>query len=270
MSALFEDIEPLALPRHRDKAIRLNSDYRFAAAQSVAALSTREFAFAAPHLPIVFARRGEDVTPVALLGLAEGLNAQVSESGEWLAGYIPAVLRMHPFAIVRVAGDDGKTMLGVAGKAVVAAGTEGAVPVFQDDGTPAETIVATQKFAAEIGKAASATEAFCKRLQGLDLFAPLGIRAKGAGGRVFNVTGFLTIPRERLAALDPADLHALLQQGYLEAIWLHIFSLRQLRTVAERSGSAIDHEHAAEKVAEDTDEPGQISFRRSTWPDRLS
>jgi len=267
MSALFENIEPLAMPRHRDKAVRLNRDYRFTANQSVAALSAREFGYAAPHLPILFARRGETVSPVALLSLIEGRNAQVSDTGQWLAGYIPAIFRLHPFAIVRVEGGDDKAMLGVTGSALVAEGTEGSVPIFLPDGKPSETIAATQKFAAEVGQAAALTEAFCKRLQALDLLAPLGIRAKGTGGQVFNVTGFLTVSRERLAALDPADLHALMKEGFLEPIWLQIFSLRQLRALAERSGSGIEHEAEADG---DTDEPGQASFRRTTWPGRLS
>lgn len=268
MSALFEDIQPLSLSAHREQAVLLNRDYRFALAQNVAAIATREFAMAAPHMPILFARRGEGVSPVVVLGLVEGQNALVSDGGEWQGGYIPAALRLHPFAIVRVAGGDGRAMLGVTGRALVAAGTEGSLPIVGADGKLSPEIENTQKFAADVGRAAALTQTFCQRLQSLDLLAPLRIQARAQGGRVFNVNGFLTISRERLAALDPGTLHALMQEGFLEAVWLQLLSLRQLRNLAERSGSALDD--AARDEAGDTDEPGQISFRRSTWSGRLS
>ena len=54
---------------------------------------------AVPAMPIGFIERGGHYSPVALMGLTKEANVFVGPAGQWLGGYVPAVLRTYPFRL---------------------------------------------------------------------------------------------------------------------------------------------------------------------------
>lgn len=92
---------PLEPERYAIKRWRPISNFSFAARDSTCVLTIQEIANVAGNLPIAFLRGDSGVTPVALMGLRPDQNLCVSAEGEWLAVYLPAVYRCHPFKLVQ-------------------------------------------------------------------------------------------------------------------------------------------------------------------------
>lgn len=45
----------------------------------------------------LFVRNGEQIAPVAMLGLRDGENLFIDDAGKWLGEYVPAYVRRYPF-----------------------------------------------------------------------------------------------------------------------------------------------------------------------------
>lgn len=77
------------------------TDYRHAQAEHVVAVTAPEVSRIAAHLPMAFIRREDGSAQlVALLGLEAGVNHCLDEDSSWKAGYVPALLRAHPFRML--------------------------------------------------------------------------------------------------------------------------------------------------------------------------
>ncbi len=63
-------------------------------------VSVTEAPGAALDLPLVFTRNGQgNLSLMALLSLEKGNNVHVGPKGLWMGGYMPVVVRAHPFAL---------------------------------------------------------------------------------------------------------------------------------------------------------------------------
>ncbi len=99
---------PLNKNDHKEKKIKSgNRNFAFAADTNSVILAGVEFSEAGKEYPIVFAQAGENVIPVALLGLRNAENLYVDEAGNWDARYIPAFVRRYPFVLAEI-GDAGQ------------------------------------------------------------------------------------------------------------------------------------------------------------------
>src|SRR5512145_3456925 len=82
---------------HLGLSVKRRVDFGFARGANAVPLAGSEFYAAQRHYPIVFTRDAP-AAPLAIVGLRDGRNAYVDESGHWLAGaYIPAYVRRYPF-----------------------------------------------------------------------------------------------------------------------------------------------------------------------------
>ena len=81
----YERPVPLSNQKHADWRLKL-SEKRFEFAKSInsVVLAGIEFVEASKDYPIVFAEAGEQLVPVALLGLRDTGNIYVDAEGNWL------------------------------------------------------------------------------------------------------------------------------------------------------------------------------------------
>ena len=193
-----------------------------------------EFAIASREYPIVFLRRGEGVAPVAILGLAEGENLFVSGDGDWQASYIPAFLRLYPFVMANVAETD-RMLLGIASDHP-GLNTEGRGFGLFEDGEPSKLIQDAQEFAKRFAEQSKLTERFSAEIEKLDILTPIGVKMKGPDAAERAVGGMYVVDRKKLSDLDDAVLHGMVKSGALEAIYLHLSSVQNLRDLAKRLG----------------------------------
>ena len=73
-----------------------------------------------------------------------------------------------------------------------------------------------------------------RRLEQLELLAPMAARFKLPSGEKAQLTGFMTIDREKLNALPGDKLAELAKSGALELMYVHLQSLRNLDRVLSR------------------------------------
>jgi hypothetical protein len=98
------NIVPLDKGRHAGKGWLRPVGYDFAAGDTLIPLSGSEFSHAVAAMPVGFIERGGRYTLVALTGLTKEANAFVGPGGQWLGGYVPAILRGYPFSLGRSEG----------------------------------------------------------------------------------------------------------------------------------------------------------------------
>ena len=232
---------------HSHWSIKPVDSYEFARETNSIYLMAVEMVLAAKHYPIVFAKQGDSVAPIALLGVEDKQNNFVGKDGKWLADYIPAYVRRYPFIPAlteqREEGDDEKLVLciddafeGLNREGVV----EGAVQnsdelaLFESDGTPApitqQAIALLQSYHSENSR----TLEFCKLLEesGLLEEAQLNIEVKSAeegDDKQKTLNGFMRINPEKFTSLSGETLAKLRDSQALELIYAHFQSLTKIQ-----------------------------------------
>ena len=244
-SALFRAPEPLDPASHAALRIAPLRDYSIAARMHAVFVAATEIPEAALDFPIVFVHSGEldaagapVVSPVALLGLAQGENLYV-EGSRWQARYVPAFLRRYPF----VSGRRGP-MIDMAWNGLSPIDGE---PLYDEAGRPTPTLAAALDFLARFEAEALRTRAFTARLAALDRLQPLRADATLPDGQTLSVEGFRVVDEERLRALPDAAVLELHRSGMLVLAHMQRASLAHLprlvemkarREARQRSGEA--------------------------------
>ena len=106
--SLHKKIVALDRIKHRDLKLDLNTrDLSTVNTLNAFFVAGTEFSDACKEFPVVWVAAGNDdagkpqVAPIAVFGLQAGQNLCVDANG-WRVRYVPAVLRLFPFALARV------------------------------------------------------------------------------------------------------------------------------------------------------------------------
>ncbi|HWU78195.1 MAG TPA: SapC family protein [Rhodanobacter sp.] len=190
-----------------------------------------EFRSVQAHYPIVFHKAPDErFQPVALFGFREGQNLFLHEA-QWQAGYIPLAVARQPFLI----GKDGQ------GSQVMyidldspRVGTTQGEPLFREHGGTTDFLEHANAMLQTLHEGVSATPAFIDALMQHDLLESFVLDIDLIDGTRQRVTGFHTIHEERLRELGDAALTALHRAGHLQAIYMTIASLSNLRPMIDR------------------------------------
>jgi hypothetical protein len=230
--------QPVALDRatHHNLRLRLPmTDWTVASRLNSMVLAAVEFGDACREYPVVFVPAGEDasgkpqVVPVAIFGLAQQENLYL-DGPNWRASYMPALLRLYPFAMARVDEKTFAMCLDMAWPGV--SQTEGE-PLFAANGEPTDVTQSakTQLEQAEIE--VQRTRFVGQKLQELELLQPMRFDATLPGGEKLTVDGFLTVNEEKFKALPDAAVLDLQRNGFLGLIYAHLISLGNMRRLIE-------------------------------------
>jgi hypothetical protein len=191
-----------------------------------------EFPLLQRFYPIVFSV-GEDPVPLALMGLNEGVNVFLDETGAPLDRnvYVPAYMRRYPFLLARLRPDTDELSLCFDP-------TSGAVGDFEEgerlfeNNEPSEATKAVLQFCEQFETAGQRTGAFVQELKksGLLMDGEVAIQPEGTP-QPFIYRGFRMIDEEKLRDLRGDELRKMNQNGMLALIYAHLFSLSQIREV---------------------------------------
>ncbi|NML14932.1 SapC family protein [Azohydromonas caseinilytica] len=232
--------QPVALDRNHHRTLRLRLPVDLAAAAgtlNACFLHGAEFAQACLEYPIVFVRAGADaegrsaVAPMAVLGLTRDENLYLRPDGGWAAQYLPAALRVYPFALAQVDAEQAALCIDRAYAGL--SETEGE-PLFEADGSPSELVQRMQQQLPELEAEVQRTRRGCERLMELDLLREMRLDISQDNGPTLRVDGFLAVDEEKLLALPDATLAELQRSGLLRLIHAHQLSMAHLRRLAER------------------------------------
>ena len=243
---LFYD-KPVALNKveHGDTKIKASgNDFNFAAKTNSVILAGVEFTEAAKEYPIVFAQAGDQVVPVALLGLRNEENLFVKEDGSWDARYIPAFVRRYPFVLAET-GEEGQRVVCIDESFPGFSADDGEALFENEEPTP--LLTQAIEFLEEYQKQYIRTERFVKRLQENDLLMALNAKVDMADGEQFALTGLLAVDEKKMLALSDEKALELYRSGELAWLYSHLISMGTMSAMVDRISNAT--------AAPETDEP---------------
>lgn len=226
MSNLLFYGNPVALNKneHAETKIKpLEGDYSFANGTNSVILAGVEFTEAAKEYPIVFAQAGENIVPVALLGLRNEENLFVQEDGKWDARYIPAFVRRYPFVLAEVP-DQSQRVVCIDGDYAGFDDQTGEA-LFEEGGEPTPMLKQAMDFLEEYQKQYQRTETFLARLKDNDLLMSLNARVDLVDGKQFALSGLLAVDERKLLELSDEKALEFFRAGELAWIYCHLMSL---------------------------------------------
>ena len=231
----YTALEALNLQEHGKMKVRPIEKAEIIAKTHAIPATVDEFALLQRHYPIVFSV-GDQPIPLALMGLSEGVNVFLDDSGKPLdrMNYIPAYMRRYPFLLARVRPDSDDLSLCFDPGAGAVGNFKDGDPLFEDE-QPSQATKAVLQFCEQFETAGQRTAAFMEELKktGLLMDGEVAIQPEGAD-KPFLYRGFQMIDEEKLRELRGDELRKMHQSGILQLIYAHLFSLPQIREVFSR------------------------------------
>ncbi len=190
-----------------------------------------EFRTLQAHYPIVLRKTADGLgfEPVALLGLQPGQNLFLREP-DWDAPCVPLAIERLPFYIGRA--DDG-LVVHVDLDSPRLSTTEGQ-PVFLPHGGSTEFLQRMTAVLLAIHEGLQGTPPFVAAMLAHDLLEPVLLSVPLADGSRSELGGYYTVNEERLQALDGGALEQLSRAGHLQAAYMAVASLSQMRALVDR------------------------------------
>ena len=230
MLLIYKTATPISRSRHADCFVEIGSDYEFSHDINSVPLMAVEFPQAAGEYAIVFAGSEGEVLPAVILGVRGNENLFLSPEGGWSAKYIPAFVRRYPFVFSR----SGDQFLLCVDEEFDGFNREGRGRKLFEDGKPSEYTDRVLKFLKEYQTQFLRTQAFCKKVQELDLLEPMQAQVTVESGERLSLTGFMAVNRAKLKALPGDKLAELAKTDELELLYMHMQSMRNFEALRDR------------------------------------
>lgn len=189
--------------------------------------------------PLLFqtAPDSETLLPVALLGLTQGENLFLSESG-WATDSIPLMMRKGPFFIAKEKQSNGElnSVIAIDDNHQKIQTSEGE-PLFLELGGYSDHLEKTIGILERIESSHEHTAQFAQTLSTMHLVSPVSFSITLRNGNAFSLDGFHGIDEEAVSQLGSQALGELHQRGFLTPLYMMIASQSQLsRLIALKSG----------------------------------
>ncbi len=250
----YERAVPISSEEHRDVSVSAGGDYRFARGANLVPLVLPELPAASADYPIVFVGKENEQVAAAVLGLSDAQNLFVDAEGKWNANYIPAFVRRYPFVFAN-ASEEGRFLLCVDESAPMVNREGRGERLFDSEGARTSYLDNVLTFMQRYQVAYQRSQEFCRRLNELGLTQQMQAQLRGPDGER-QLRGFNAVNRDRLKSLDPEVLKDLLSSDGMEAVFLHLFSLRNLQALAARATPATAAAPAAGALGGELDDEG--------------
>jgi hypothetical protein len=190
-----------------------------------------EFRNVQAHYPIVFAKAPDGrFIPLALFGFREKQNLFLKDGG-WDAPYVPMMVERVPFLIGN--GPNGK-VIHIDLDSPRVSRTEGE-RLFLEHGGNTEYLNRVSRVMGTLDEGLEATPGFVDALVEHNLIESFVLDIQFRDGALHRFTGFFAIHEERLAKLGAEALGKLHERGYLQAVFMMIASLSNVRAMIERA-----------------------------------
>ena len=229
--------QAVALDRVKHRDLKLDTTRRDLSATSklnAFFVAGTEFTDACKEYPVVWvdAGAGDDgkkqVAPIAVFGLRTEQNLCIAGDA-WRVRYVPAMLRLYPFALARVAANE---MVVCIDEAWSGFGSTGQA-LFDAAGAPTEFTGNVQKQLENFETEVERTRLAGALLVEKNLLRDMRFDATLPDGSKLVVDGFLTIDEEKLAALSDADIVMFNRNGLMGLIHAHQISLGNMARLVE-------------------------------------
>ena len=222
----------LSPSQHANKHYLPRQGYFFAADQQAVPILLAELSKPLPHYPIAFIQQENTYQPVALTGLGDGQNLYVNHDGKWLASYVPAFLRSHPFRLLTA---ENKQQVMCIQEDHLVDDSQGH-PLFDSEGNLTKPVQETLNFLNECEKNRRVTQAASIALDKAGVIEKWPLQVKQAEGQEpVPVDGLHRISEKILNELDAETFAGLRSHGALALAYAQLFSMNQIDQLAERA-----------------------------------
>ena len=229
---IYENVTALNAETHSNWFVEPRKDLSYAKDLNSLPLLATEFLLAGREYPIAFSKVGENIQPLVLLGLRSEENLYLNESNEWSAKYIPAFLRRYPFVFGR--SEDGKTFTLYIDESFSGFNQKKKGEALFDEGKPSQYVANVLSFLQKFQIEHAKTQAFCRKLDELGLFASHNAIWTAPDGEKTALTGLFFINRKKLQALEPSVLAGMVGSGEMELIYAHLSSLNNFNEIRDK------------------------------------
>ena len=219
---------------HQDWRLNRASDFGFCQGIRFLPVTLSEFPQVALEQPIVFVEDGELIVPVSVIGLNEVNNLFLNDSGGWDGRYLPAYVRMYPFILAPRNDSKGYAVCVDADYPGFDSGSGRGEALFDDKGEQTEFTKNAIAFAAEYQRQREQSVTFSALLKSYGLLEPATVNVSVGGDEAISVGGFLTVNRDKLAALGSESVMNLHALGQLEPVYLQLASLANFEALSRR------------------------------------
>ena len=206
--------------------------FEFARHARILPLTITEIPSAQKHFPVIFSDL-ENPIPLAVVGASDDVNLFIDDDGNWEGGtYIPAYARCYPFALAPRSEEQYAVIIDRAAPIV---SDEPEQPFFEGDKVTAET-QSLIDFCAQYDAESKRTREFGQRLKELELLTGQQIMRNVPDQDAEPIARYFAVDSDKLGQLDSNVVKEFFDQGYLAAVFAHIFSLDNWQRVMERDG----------------------------------
>jgi hypothetical protein len=219
---------PLNLDRHKTAGLVNREQYDFAKYTNSIPLNTVEFIEASTCFPIVFTD-GELTVPLAVVGLADGINRCIDDKGKWHPDmYIPAYVRKYPFALMEVSAQQYVLCIDEVSSRVMLRKPD--LPFYQQ-GKPAPLVENAMQFCQAFHAEYERTIEFCNALKAEGLLVSRRIAVQHQGKIISALQGFLVLDEQKLPDISEKTWLQWRQKGwifYLDAVLISMVNWKKL------------------------------------------
>lgn len=200
--------------------------YSYAQTFNLVPVAANELVRAAAHLPLAFIEAAGRWQMVAITSLLPGTNLLVGPQGQWLGGYVPAVLRSHPFSLTQPAeGED--YILCVQGKGEHLVGKGQGAPFFDEQGELTAQTRRAMEFLVDIEAGRAQASQGVQALADAKLLTPWELTANH-NGQNYPVEGLFRLDAAAFSALKTRAMDALHKVGAVPLAYAQLFSMEQM------------------------------------------
>ncbi len=229
----YERVSPVSRQRHGNWSIEGGDRYEFARHVHSVPLVAVEIPHAAREYMVVFGDTGNEVYPLAVLGVKENQNFYITDEGAWDAHYIPAFVRRYPFVFSQ--SEDKSTFTLCIDEAWGGCNQEGrGERLYDEQGERTPFLEKLLRFQQDYYKNFERTKHYCKKLQELDLLESKKADFELPSGEKLSFGPFMAVSREKLSALPAETLGELAKTGELELTYAHLLSMNNLSIMSKR------------------------------------
>ncbi|WP_343346261.1 SapC family protein [Sphingomicrobium sp. XHP0239] len=235
LPVLYSGLEPITKEKHGNLYYKNMTSMPFAANTHAVPVTVEEIPLLQRTFPIVFTS-GENMLPIALMGLNEGVNAFFDDNGELTDKntYLPAYLRRYPFMLARLKQDSEELSLCIDPTSDLVSEDKDGQPIFEND-EPSSRTKDILQFCEQFEASAQRTGAFIEELKKMDILmdGEVSIQPQGME-KPYVYRGFRMVNEEKFRELKGDQLRKMNQSGMLSVLIAHLFSLGNIRELFSR------------------------------------
>jgi hypothetical protein len=206
-----------------------HKSFEFAKLKGFAQLSAMELPKAALSYPIGFLKQNEEFLAVALMGIEPTRNLYIDKKGNFLANYIPALIRISPFTLATSSTSERIICV----DETIVYGQEGE-PFFEPDGTLSESLQKIRDFLSALDANLTQTQKAIAVLNEAKLIKPWDIQIPTKSG-TRRIEGLYCTDEAGLNTIDKDTLVALRDVGVLTIAYCQLISMQNIEMLAKLS-----------------------------------